>query len=182
MIVILFGAPGVGKGTQAELLAARKNIPHLSTGAALRKAKADQTEAGRMAAGFMDSGALVPDELVLRIVEETLSSPECAHGAILDGFPRTLAQAEALDEIMSKHGLAISYVINIQVADQAIFERLLQRKRVDDSPEVIRHRMQVYQQETAPILNYYAKRNVVTTIDGNADIETVYKRIDAEFS
>jgi adenylate kinase len=178
MIIVLFGAPGVGKGTQAELLAQRKNIPHLSTGEALRQAIAAQTELGKIAKQVVESGQLVSDEIVTGIVKEAMNNPEYANGCILDGFPRNQSQAEALDAILTAAGKEIYSVINIKVANDEIVTRMLKRGRKDDSEEVIRHRLEIYNNQTAPLLKYYTKGGKLISIDGNADVEEVYARID----
>ncbi len=183
MVIILFGAPGVGKGTQAVLLAERLNIAHLSTGDALRQAIKNGTEVGKLAKRYVDAGDLVPDEVVTRIVEETLALPQYGAGVILDGFPRSVAQAEALDTILAQHKKEITHVINIGVDNEEIISRLLMRGRKDDTEQIIRHRMNVYSTETAPLLDYYGRLNgTLKHIDGNADVEEVYNRIRTIFS
>jgi len=178
MIALFFGAPGVGKGTQAALFAERESLPYLSTGEALRNAIAKQTEVGKMAQQYVESGALVPDEVVTKIVEETLAQPQFAKGAILDGYPRTTAQAQALEEILKSHQKRVSVVVNITVDREAIVERLLKRGRKDDTEDIIRHRFDVYEQETAPLLDFYQNSAAdIKNIDGNAEVETVYGRI-----
>lgn len=178
MVIILFGAPGVGKGTQAALLSERLNIAHLSTGDALRNAIKNETEVGKLAKRYVDAGDLVPDDIVTRIVEETLSLPQYTSSVILDGFPRSVAQAEALDGILDRHKKSISYVINVAVDNDEIVQRLLQRGRKDDTEEIIRHRMNVYNNETAPLLDFYGRMNgVLRHVDGNAEVEEVYHRI-----
>ena len=183
MVIILFGAPGVGKGTQAVLLAERLNIAHLSTGDALRHAIANETEVGKLAKRYVEAGDLVPDEVVTRIVEETLALPQYASGVILDGFPRSVIQAEALDNILAQNKKEITHVINLDVDNEEIIKRLLMRGRKDDTEEIIRHRMNVYNTETAPLLEYYGRRNgTLKHIDGNAGVEEVYNRIRTVFS
>ncbi len=178
MIIVLFGAPGVGKGTQAALLAERKNIPHLSTGEALRQAIAAQTELGRIAKQIVESGQLVSDEIVTGIVKEAMSKPEYAVGCIFDGFPRNQSQAEALDSILAGIGKEIYSVINIRVANDEIVSRMLKRGRKDDEESVIRHRLDIYNNQTAPLLDYYTKNGKLISVDGNADVEEVYARIE----
>lgn len=183
MVIILFGAPGVGKGTQAALLAERMNLAHLSTGDAFRNAIATGTEVGKLAKAYVDAGDLVPDDIVTRIVEETLDLPQYTSSVILDGFPRSVAQAEALEVLVAKHNKNIQHVVNISVEGEQIIQRLLQRGRKDDTEEIIRHRMSVYDNETAPLLDFYSRRNgVLKNVDGNADVEEVYKRITAILS
>ena len=179
MIIVLFGAPGVGKGTQAVLLAERKNIPHLSTGEALRQAIAAKTELGIIAKQVVESGQLVSDEIVTGIVQEALSKPEYKNGCILDGFPRNQNQAEALDSLLKSIQREIHCVINISVDNEEIVSRLLNRGRKDDAENVIRHRLEIYNEQTAPLLDYYTKSGKLMSVDGNADVEEVYRRIDA---
>lgn len=183
MVIILFGAPGVGKGTQAALLSERLNIAHLSTGDALRNAIKNGTEVGALAKRYVDAGDLVPDEIVTRIVEETLDLPQYGSSVILDGFPRSVAQAEALGQILARHNKPIDHVINIAVSNDEIVQRLLQRGRKDDTEEIIRHRMNVYNNETAPLLDFYGTIDgVLKDVDGNADVEEVYTRIQSLLS
>ncbi len=182
MIIVLFGAPGVGKGTQAELLAERKKVPHLSTGEAFRQAIREETELGKIAKNYVESGKLVPDDIVTGIVREAMNRPEYTGGCILDGFPRTQAQAESLDAILKAAGTEIRCVVNINVGNEEIVSRMLKRGRKDDAEDVIRHRLEVYNAQTAPLLEYYANHNKLISVDGNADVETVYARIDAVLS
>lgn len=179
LVLILFGAPGVGKGTQAQLLARKLHIAHLSTGDAFRNAIEAQTEIGKKAQQYVNAGELVPDEIVSRIVEEEIKKPQYQKGIIFDGFPRTLAQAKALNRMLQQLGMQITAVITIEVPEEEILNRLLQRGRKDDTPEVIRHRLQLYRKETAPLLDYYRNETNIPVfiVDGNADIETVNKRI-----
>ncbi len=177
MIIILFGAPGVGKGTQAQILARSLNIAHLSTGDAFRAAINGQTEVGKIAQSFVKAGHLVPDDVTARIVEEAIAQPEFANGCILDGFPRTQAQAQALDHILDKRGWTIHTVVNLDVDDQTIKERLLARGRADDTEEVINNRLAVYRQETAPLVELYTKRNLLVHVNGIGSVDEVAARI-----
>ncbi|MCS6965663.1 MAG: adenylate kinase [Candidatus Kapabacteria bacterium] len=177
MVIVLFGAPGVGKGTQAQLLADRYGVPHLSTGEAFRRAIQENSEFGARARHYVERGLLVPDEVVTAIVEQFLSSPPYLQGCILDGFPRTLPQAQALDAFLQRQGRAVDAVVNIMVAEDEIIRRLLLRGRPDDSEAVIRQRLQVYAEQTQPVLDYYAQQGKLRSVDGNADIETVHHRI-----
>jgi adenylate kinase len=179
MILVVFGAPGVGKGTQAELLSERKGIPHLSTGAALRQAIQDGTELGKTAKQFVESGRLVPDEIVTGIVRETLAHEEYKNGCILDGFPRTMAQAETLDAILKEQGREVACVLNVDVENDEIVQRMLKRGRQDDTEEIIRERLNVYTTSTLPLLEYYKKQGKLCKIDGNGNIEEVYERISS---
>jgi len=177
MIIILFGAPGVGKGTQAAILADKLSIAHLSTGDAFRAAIKNQTEVGKLAKGYVDAGDLVPDDVVARIVDEAMNDASFANGAILDGFPRTQAQADALAGMLSARGLSVHRVVNIDVDDATIIERLLARGRADDTREIIENRLSVYRQETAPLLDYYTAQGNLVTVDGVGEVEQVNQRI-----
>lgn len=177
MIIILFGAPGVGKGTQATILAEKLNVAHLSTGDAFRSAIKRSTPVGQLAKGFVDAGALVPDDVVAKIVEEAMSADSFANGAILDGFPRTQGQADALNVLLQAKGLTIGKVVNIDVDNAAIAERLLLRGREDDTREVIDFRLSVYQKETEPLLQFYREMDKLVTVDGMGTVEEVNQRI-----
>lgn len=177
MVIVLFGAPGVGKGTQAQLLAERYGLPHLSTGEAFRRAIRQNSELGEKVRYYVENGLLVPDEVVTAIVEQFLSSPPYFQNCILDGFPRTLPQAQALDALLQRQGRTVDAVVNIVVAEEEIIRRLLLRGRLDDSEAVIRQRLQVYAEQTQPVLDYYAQQGKLRSVDGNADIETVHQRI-----
>jgi adenylate kinase len=177
MIVVLFGAPGVGKGTQAVILAQKLGIAHLSTGDAFRAAIKNQTEVGLLAKGYVDAGDLVPDDVVARIVEEAMNGQEFASGCILDGFPRTRAQANALQALLAAKGTAVDRVVNLEVDDETIINRLLQRGRADDQEDIIRNRLSVYNAETAPLLEYYSNLGLLTSVDGIGEVEDVSSRI-----
>ncbi|MCX6141567.1 MAG: adenylate kinase [Candidatus Kapabacteria bacterium] len=177
MIIILFGAPGVGKGTQAVILAEKLGVAHLSTGDAFRAAIKSQTPVGQLAKEYVDAGKLVPDHIVALIVEEAMSAKAFANGCILDGFPRTKAQAEALETMLESTGQEINSVVNINVDDSTIITRLLQRGRADDAEDIIRHRLTVYTDETAPLLQFYADKGLLTSVDGIGEVETVNQRI-----
>jgi adenylate kinase len=164
MIIILFGAPGVGKGTQAVILAEKLGVAHLSTGDAFRAAIKNQTPVGQLAQEYVSAGKLVPDDIVAKIVEEAMTNEAFANGCILDGFPRTRAQAEALEGMLSAKGAEI-------------IARLLQRGRADDQEEIIRHRLNVYNDETAPLLDFYGGKGLLTTIDGIGEVDDVNTRI-----
>lgn len=182
MIIILFGAPGVGKGTQAVILAEKLGVAHLSTGDAFRAAIKNQTPVGVLAKEYVDAGKLVPDEIVARIVEEAMEGESFAQGCILDGFPRTRPQADALDSMLSAKGLKISSVVNLNVDDATIIARLLQRGRADDSESIIRHRLDIYNDETAPLLQFYTDKGLLTSVDGIGEVETVNERILASIA
>jgi adenylate kinase len=177
MIIILFGAPGVGKGTQAAILAEKLNIAHLSTGDAFRTAISSGTEVGLLAKGYVDNGDLVPDDVVARIVEEAMEHESYSNGVILDGFPRTKPQAEALRSILERKGLTIRKVVNLEVDDRTIIERLLKRGRKDDTEEVIANRLDVYRQETEPLLDFYGSNGLLVSVSGIGDVSDVNQRI-----
>ncbi len=183
MFVVLFGAPGAGKGTQSQRLVKRLGIPHLSTGEMLRAAKASGSELGKTAAEFMDEGRLAPDELVVGIVCERLLEADCAQGCLFDGFPRTVEQAKLLDQFLAKLGLRVSVVIDIRVQMAELQRRMLERsrveRRVDDTPETIQRRLQVFEAQTAAVLNYYASvdSGTVESIDGLGGPDEVFDRI-----
>lgn len=173
----MFGAPGVGKGTQAVILANKLGVAHLSTGDAFRTAIENQSAVGVIAKEFVDAGKLVSDEIVARIVEEAMQGQPYANGCILDGFPRTQAQADALDIMLEGRGLAISSVVNLNVDDATIVSRLLLRGRSDDKEDIIRHRLKVYNGETEPLLDFYSAKGLLTSVDGIGDVDAVGERI-----
>ena len=198
MNIILMGPPGAGKGTQAEKLVEKFGVVHISTGDMFRKAVKEETALGLEAKRYMDSGQLVPDELVIGIIKERMAQPDCAGGFILDGFPRTVAQAEALDQM----GVAIDRVIEIDVPDEAIVTRMSGRRvcegcgasyhmthnppaaegvcdkcggklvtRKDDDPKTVQQRLETYHRQTQPLVDYYQKAGKLRTIDGNQPLE-----------
>ncbi|MTJ09107.1 adenylate kinase [Anabaena sp. UHCC 0253] len=171
--LIFLGPPGAGKGTQAKTLAEFLQIPHISTGDILRQAIQDQTNLGMQAQGFMDQGELVPDKLVEDMVEERLKQPDAKTGWILDGFPRKVTQAEFLAELLKSLGEGDEKVVNLDAPDETVITRLLGRGRKDDTEEVIRRRLEVYRDETAPLINYYSDRQKLLTINGNQSQEEV---------
>lgn len=180
MHLIIFGPPGSGKGTQAKILQAEHGIVQLSTGDMLRAAIAAETPLGRQAKPIMDRGDLVPDDLVIGIIAERLNSPDAAKGAVFDGFPRTVAQAEALDRMMVSRKSTIDAVIELRVDDEAMVGRMEQRvrenpdaARADDNPVTLRNRLSVYHKQTAPLLDYYRAQKKLHTIDGMAPIPQV---------
>ncbi len=201
MKLILLGAPGAGKGTQAEVICEHLNIPAISTGNIIREALKNGTELGLKAKSYMDSGALVPDEVVIAIIKERLAKDDCKNGFILDGFPRTVPQAEALDNM----GIIIDKVIDIEVADEKIEERLSGRRvcevcgnsyhtvykpspngdkckcggaliiRKDDKPETIRERLNIYHEQTEPLKDYYAKTGKLRVVEGQEEVADTTK-------
>lgn len=171
--LILFGPPGAGKGTQAVELSTRFAVPHISTGDLFRAAVAEQTALGVKAQEYLDRGELVPDNLVIDMIRERLVQPDAQAGWLLDGFPRTVPQAQALDELLSSINQGLDRVVNLAVPDAFLLERLLGRGRKDDNEEVIRRRLQVYHDQTAPLIRFYGDRHQLTDIDGSAPVEVV---------
>ena len=185
MNIILFGAPGAGKGTQAKRIVDERGLVQLSTGDMLRGAIDAGTELGLRAREIMDRGELVSDDIILGMIAERMQSPDCANGVILDGFPRTVAQADGLGEMFAARGLTLDHVIEIKVDEGALFARIETRaaetggSRADDNAETLRKRLAVYHENTAPLLPYYADRGLLRTVDGMASIDEVAQAIDA---
>ena len=208
VFIVLLGAPGAGKGTQAKILAHRTGLPQISTGDIFREHLNQQTELGKLAQQYMSKGELVPDDVTVAMVRERLARPDCKRGAILDGFPRTPAQAEALDAMLAEMGGKVGVVPFIQVPEDDLVERLSGRlicraqghifhkkfnppkvegvcdydgselyQREDDRPDVVRHRIQVYLEQTMPLVAYYRERGVLAEIDGTQPIEKVTEAI-----
>jgi len=205
--VVLLGAPGAGKGTQAKMLIDRFKIPQISTGDILRKAVADGTPLGKEAKVIMDSGGLVSDKIVLGLVEERIKQPDCKGGFILDGFPRNTAQAEALDKILAGMNMPLTVALNIDVDLNDLLKRLTGRRtckscqqmyniyfsapkkegtcdkcggelfqRDDDKESTIKKRLEVYSQQTAPLIDYYSKKNIMKTVMGVGSIDDIFKK------
>lgn len=179
--MILLGPPGAGKGTQATSLIERLDIPHVSTGDMLRAAVKAQTPVGQKAKAVMDAGELVGDDIVIGIAEERLSEDDAKKGFLLDGFPRTIAQADALEALLSKLGVELDCCLALTVDNDAIVERLLKRAeiegRADDNEETIRERMREYDSKTAPLLEFYKNRDRLVEVDGIGTIDEVEERI-----
>jgi adenylate kinase len=171
--LIVLGAPGAGKGTQAHVLAELCSIPHISTGEILRDAVANQTPLGVKAKEYMDAGELVPDQLVIDLIRDRLSQPDAANGWILDGFPRNLPQAIFLEELLEEINQPYSYAVNLDVPDQVLVNRLLGRGRQDDTEEVIRHRLEVYYAQTKPLIDFYQQRQRLIAINGDRSMDEV---------
>jgi adenylate kinase len=208
--VVLLGAPGAGKGTQAKMLIEKYKIPQISTGDILRKAVADGTPLGKEAKVIMDSGGLVSDKIVLGLVEERIKQPDCKAGFILDGFPRNTAQAEALDKILAGKDMALTAALNIDVDMNDLLKRLTGRRtckscqqmyniyfsppkkegvcdkcggalfqRDDDKEETIKKRLDIYTKQTAPLIDYYSKKNIMKTIMGTGSINDIFTKVVA---
>jgi adenylate kinase len=206
--VVLLGPPGAGKGTQAKLLQDLYGAVQISTGDILRKAVADQTPLGQQAAGFIKSGALVPDSVIVNLVGERLKEADCAKGFLLDGFPRTIPQAESLDEMLREAGQNLNCVLSVQVPKAVIVERLAGRRtcrqcgamchvvfnppkvagvcdrcggelyqRDDDKEQTIANRLEVYEKQTAPLVDYYRERGLLRSIDGVGEIDEIRARV-----
>jgi adenylate kinase len=176
MRIVFIGPPGAGKGTQAARLVASYGVAHLSTGDMLRAARDARTEIGRKADRYMSAGDLVPDDIIMAIVAERLSQPDCRHGYLLDGFPRTIAQAQALDAMLAQQGTPLDVVLELQVPQPELFRRLAGRGRADDTPEVIRQRLVAYRRQTEPLLEYYAGRGLLKSIDGLGTVDEIFDR------
>ena len=207
MNIVLFGQPGSGKGTQAKMLAEKYRIPHISTGDILRENLKNKTKLGLEAKSYMDRGALVPDKVLIGIIKERLSQPDCASGFLLDGYPRTVPQADALGKILTEMGKKLDIVLNIEVPDAELIKRLAGRRmcacgasyhllfnppkqegicdlcgnplyhRDDDKEEAIMNRLGVYKTQTQPLIDYYTKEGMMVTVNGAADISEVFDEI-----
>ncbi len=189
MKLILLGPPGAGKGTQAERLVQRHGIIQLSTGDMLRAAVAEETPVGLLAKDIMARGELCPDEVVVDIISDRIDKPDCANGFILDGFPRTVAQAEALDKLLEEKGLHLDAVVELAVDDAILVSRIEKRAaetiggpRADDNAEALKKRLTVYHAQTAPLVHYYADKGILRSVDGMQDIDAVTRSIDEVLS
>jgi adenylate kinase len=180
--LLLLGPPGAGKGTQAQRLVEKLGIPQISTGDMLRAAVKAGSEVGQRAKAFMDAGKLVPDEVVIGVAEQRLGQPDAKKGFILDGFPRTAAQADALDKLLPKLGVSLERCVSLTVDEEELVQRLLKRAqiegRADDNEQTVRTRMQVYRESTAPLIAYYRARGVLREIDGEGSVEQVAQRLE----
>ncbi len=187
MIIVLFGPPGAGKGTQAEFLVKKYGIVQLSTGDMLRKAVSEGTELGKKAKAIMDAGQLVDDTTILGVIGERIKAPDCANGFILDGFPRTIPQAEGLDKLLQSANNNIHSVIELRVPDSLLIERIVKRAndavkngqavRADDNAETMQKRLKIYHEQTAPVLPYYEKTGVLRVLDGTDSIDNISGQI-----
>ena len=210
MKIIMLGAPGAGKGTQAKKIAEKYGIPHISTGDIFRANIKNQTELGKKAKAYMDQGALVPDELTLELIMDRFTNDDCKNGYVLDGFPRTIPQAEALTKALADKNDAVDYAINVDVPDEAIVTRMSGRRaclacggtyhikfnptkvegicdacggelvlRADDKPETVQKRLDVYHEQTQPLIDYYQTQNILKEVDGTLPLEEVFGAIIA---
>ena len=210
MKIIMFGAPGAGKGTQAKMIADKYGVPHVSTGDIFRANIKNGTELGMEAKKYMDQGLLVPDELTVRILLDRVAQDDCKNGYVLDGFPRTIPQAEVLDSELTKLGDHIDYAINVDVPDENIVKRMSGRRacltcgatyhiehvppkkegicdvcgselvlRDDDKPETVKNRLNVYHEQTQPLIDFYTEKGVLKTVDGTVPMEEVFAAITA---
>lgn len=184
MIVVLFGPPGSGKGTQAQTVASRLGVPHVATGDILRAEVASGSELGREAEPIMRSGHLVSDDLMVRIIEQRLRQPDARNGALLDGFPRTVPQAQALDAMLTRGGRAVGVVLALRVGDDELRRRVQHRAevegRTDDTMTAFDERLRTYASETAPVLDYYRSRGTrIAEVDGVGGVDEVTERITA---
>lgn len=208
MKIIMLGAPGAGKGTQAKMLAERYGIPHVSTGDIFRANIKNQTELGMEAKKYIDQGLLVPDELTVKILLDRVAKDDCKNGYVLDGFPRTIPQAEVLDKAVSELNESIDFAINVDVKDENIIRRMSGRRaclkcgatyhtehippkqegicdtcgselvlRDDDKPETVRKRLEVYHEQTQPLIDYYNKKGILREVDGSQDMKDVFNAI-----
>jgi adenylate kinase len=180
--ILLLGAPGAGKGTQAAILGKRLGVPHVSTGDMLRAAVAAGTPIGRKAKAVMESGRLVSDDVVIDITRERLSEPDCEKGFLLDGFPRTAAQARALDELLEELGTPLDCCLALTVDADEVVKRLLRRARIegrsDDNEQTIRERMRVYAEQTAPLLEHYRAKGIAVEVEGTGSVDEIADRIE----
>lgn len=208
MKIIMLGAPGAGKGTQAKMIAEKYGLPHISTGDIFRANIKEGTELGKEAKTYMDKGQLVPDELTVRILLDRVAKDDCKNGYVLDGFPRTIPQAEVLDKALTERNDKIDYAINVEVPDENIINRMSGRRaclgcgatyhivhippkqegvcdkcgqnlvlRDDDKPETVKNRLQVYHEQTQPLIDFYEKKGVLRTVDGTVDMQDVFGAI-----
>jgi adenylate kinase len=179
--LVLLGPPGAGKGTQAKRLADELGVPTISTGDIFRSSIADGTQLGRLAQSYLDAGKLVPDEVTNDMVRDRICRPDCTPGFVLDGYPRTVAQAHTLDDMLTEHGAHLDRVVELTVDIEEVIKRLHRRAaiegRSDDTDDVIRHRQEVYAEQTAPLVDFYRERGLLVQVDGMGDIDEVTERV-----
>ena len=180
--LIFLGPPGAGKGTQAQILSTIYHIPHISTGDILRAAVAQQTPLGKQAKDYMDKGELVPDSLILDLIQDRLSYSDASDGWILDGFPRNVNQAAFLDKLLEKLNQTADCVLNLAVADEILVNRLIERNRKDDNEETIRRRLEIYHQDTVPLIDFYTQKGTLKTINGELPPEKVSESLKSAIS
>jgi len=177
VFILILGAPGSGKGTQGQILAERLGLPKITTGDLLRKAMQDGTPLGLDAKKYYDEGKLVPDSIILNMIKDELVRPEAKDGAILDGFPRTAAQAELVDRTLAERGQRLNHILLLDVTEEELVRRLRARAQVegrtDDSPEAVATRLQVYQRDTAPLIAHYAQRGIVHRVPGTGTVDEI---------
>ena len=179
---MIFGAPGSGKGTQSEKLIERYGLYHISTGEVLRDHIARKTPIAQIAKTYINQGQLIPDSLMIRILEEIIENePKAQKGVILDGFPRTIAQAEALDRFMAKHGREVEHVIGLEVPEDELIDRMIKRGqqtgRADDNPETIKNRLKVYHESTTPLREFYQNAGTYRKINGSGSVNDIFEEI-----
>lgn len=183
MNIIVLGPPGSGKGTQGKLLSQRLSAPKIATGDLLRDAAKRGTDLGQQAKSYMDQGLLVPDEVIINLIDEVLCSPEASNGVIMDGFPRTVAQAEAVDRLLAERSSRVDCVLCIDVPEEEVVKRMLgraaQEGRSDDTRETIQQRLAVFWEQTAPLVTYYRDRGVLIDIPGTGTVDAIAERIGA---
>ena len=183
MRVVFLGPPGSGKGTQAKFLAERLGVPAISTGEILRTAVREKTPLGQKAQAIMERGDLVSDDLIVDLIRERMAQADARRGFILDGFPRTIAQAEALERLLAERGDSVSAAVNFRVPDEELTRRMLGRAaeegRADDRPETIRERLRIYREKTEPLVAFYRKRDLVADVDGVGTVDEIGSRLDA---
>lgn len=182
MRIVLLGPPGAGKGTQAIRLASRFKIPHISTGEIMRASVQSESELGKKIKAFLDKGELVPDEIVIQVIADRLTQGDCKGGFLLDGFPRTVDQAKALDELLNTLQIPLDAVLEITVPDHVITERLKLRGtmgsgRSDDNPAVVANRLKIYWEQTVPVTNFYKQSQRVKSVDGVGTVEEIEERL-----
>lgn len=178
MRIVFIGPPGAGKGTQSQRVVAKLGVAHLSTGDMLRQAQAEHTDLGQRAERYMSAGQLVPDDLMLRLIDRRLDQPDCRDGYLLDGFPRTLGQAEALDKMLAERGTPLDMVLELTADSEELVTRLAARGRADDKPEVVRRRLEEYAQRTQSLCDYYRGQGLLESVDGLGTPEEVFGRIE----